>query len=569
MISRRAAVEPGLASEWLTTLPPRPLGRFFPGVRHEDETADPWGYFTIGAALMAVGYFAPYDDQLSPIYWLAIFAFGFSYVVQYGLIGNARQSFQGWLFFFLFFPKKEITVDQTALINSGVSEPFAFYGVVEIFLVVAMLLALATKSRKALDGRKDWLGGRGTYWAFLSLIIAGTINVLRLEQLTDQAPAINLFSMLQHVWPAIVAAIVWKTSASAIQTDKDVQKIFYRLFVCAVLLSFEYLGSKYLPFVPESVLYYEFDTIFGGFRSAWQSTDAGLLVGQLLIIGVAASFAVYRNQHALLATGWSCLFILVALQTFHRNSFVGAVVTFLFLAFVSFKSSRGLIVAGAVAVTSIVIVSPSTAERLVDVFGLENAKSDAYAFLQTDTVQLRLGNVLRGVEVFLHEPLLGCGPGNLPEFMGSPLVPNFFSVGLYNFEAQRAYDMVFEGLAKTNSHNLASDLAAEYGIFGIAALLLFAKDGMSLSRRVLAARRRDQRVPAPERSTGSGEAALGPLIGLVVYFSFQSIPLTFAAIALLVRLGRVAVPLTQGNTMVRVLTAQPSMRILPPRPLVS
>lgn len=488
-------------------------------------------FFLWGIALMYVGYFTPYSGTTFALYVAAMLLGGLLYIVYAAFRAAPENSLYFWLVMFLFFPKKEIPARMPSLFNVGFGFAEAsgsLYYVLDIVLIFALVVCTIRRLRS--DGIVDPPVKTKCLW--VSFLLVGSVGVLHVFLMGRHAfipglPAYGGYFM--SFWPLVDGMIVFSACFVLLRHPKQFEKICMILLAASALLFIEYGLARFSHVLPEKVVFYSLN-YRGAFRSTIASGD--LFVGQLMIMGVAASLYFHIVKRAWIYLVLALLYSVVLVETFNRCSIFALLVM---LAALIPRTPRfakaslaGLLIA--------VILLPE-AMSFINSFSASPAPASLSAskvdgMLGTASTLDRIGAIVRGLDVFLLYPVLGVGPGQLVGFMSAPVIPSVIDSSALPLAAAWFYDQIATGAHPTGPHNLLVRFMGEYGITGFAAGL-FAVYWLASSYLALLMQNRHARASEPTVITVSISHAA--LLGYGTYFMFQAEPMIFGLLFLLVR----------------------------------
>jgi len=501
-----------------------------------------WTIFFLGVVLMAAGCFVPYSAGLLLAYTLCLVFYGIVYFVYFGCVAPPEMAFYNWVYFFFLFPKKGVRGEYEVLLAVLFRHrDYSLYEIGEILIVVTLVFVLLARRGKASRRLRPWKPFKGLFWFSCAACIVGLCH-LGLCLAGYKTELYDGLRMWRALWPLIVGGVIWTASERFIEQERQMARIMFVGFLAACGLAGEFLISKYTSLLPAGVLYFEFDPQLGNFRSAWQSTggESGLLVGQMLIAGIGGAYGWLRLRRPVTAVACIGLFLYVILFTYNRGSLVAGLGAAAVIGWLAVRRWRGGVTVLVACLIALVIVDWSGKYWLIRALGVDTTKIGEQTFFDASSLSLRLGAQLRGIEVFLHEPLLGAGPGHLWAEMVNPAVPQRFDAQKVSDRSQEMYAAVTNPDYKTNSHNLGVDLIAEYGIAGLGVVVLFlavmVRLGLDLAGKRFSHADRSLRRNARLNCIG----AYAVLVGMCIYYYTQAAPLLFGLLALMLRMVIVA-----------------------------
>jgi hypothetical protein len=501
-----------------------------------------WIMFLAGAVLMAAGCFVPYSAGLLFCYVLCLAVYGVAYFLYYGIVAAPRQAFFNWIFFFFLFPKKAVRGEYDVLLSRMLGHrDFSFYEMSEILIVGTLVFVLLVRPIKEHKRLPPWKPFNGLFWFSYMAVTVGLLNLALC--ISGFKPALyDGLVMWRSLWPLIVGIVIWTASGRFIRRQGEIKIIMLTGVLAAFGLALEFLVSKYTRLLPATVLYFEFDPQLGNFRSAWQSTggESGLLVGQLMIIGIGCTYGWLFFRRPAITMACVGLFLWVLLYTYNRGSLAAGFGACIIIGWLAARRWRLVVIAFVACAAALFAIDWNGKYWLIQRLGVAEVKTGDSTFFGTRSVFERLGAQMRGVEVFLHEPILGAGPGHLWAQMGSPSVPQIFDIQKANESSQGMYSAVSNPEYKTNTHNLAVDFMAEYGIVGLCVEMLFLTALIRVGFGIACARFSNERLDGFPMAKAHCIGAYGALAGICIYFSTQAVPLLYGLMALMLRVALVS-----------------------------
>lgn len=494
--------------------------------------------FLGGVALMAAGCFVPSSARMLLLYEVCLAVYAIAYFYYYVVVAPPRQAFFNWVCLLFLFPKKAVRGEYNVLLSAMFGHrSFSFYEILDVIMIGTLAAILLTRPTRESNGRRPWKPFSAVFWSSCLMAAVGLLHLgLCLAGLGSDP--YNGLEMWRALWPLLEGIVIWMASGRFIRSQEDIGRIFLVGFLGAGGLVCEFLVSKYTSLLPGRLLYFEFDPQLGNFRSAWESSGAesGLLVGQLLIVGIGCACGRLLLRRPMLATASVLSFLLVILYTYNRGSLVAGFMAVIIIMWLATRRWRHMMIVLLILAVFAIRVDWEVKGHLVHALGLENVKTAESSFFGGNSLFQRIGAQMRATEVFLDMPLLGAGPGRLGMQMANPAVPQIFNMENFNDSIQGMYRWVMDPEHMTNSHNLGTDLIAEYGLCGLSTIFLFlltmAWVGWALAR--------PSRIRLSPRKASYGIAAYGALAGMCVYYCTQAIPLQFGLLAMLLRMVVVA-----------------------------
>jgi hypothetical protein len=496
-----------------------------------------WIIFLAGVVLMAAGCFVPYSAGLLFCYVLCLAAYGVAYFLYYGLVAAPRQAFFNWIYFFFLFPKKAVRGEFDVLLSRMLGHrDFSFYEISEILIVGTLVFVLLIRPIKEHKCLPPWKPFGGLFWFSCMAVAVGLIN-LTLCISGFKPELYDGLVMWRALWPLIVGIVIWTGSSRFVRRRKDVAIIMFVGFLAAGGLAVEFVISKYTSLLPTGVLYYEFDPQLGNFRSAWQSTGAesGLLVGQLMITGIGCTYGWLFFRRPAFTMACLGLFLGVLLYTYNRGSLAAGLGACITMAWLAARRWRLAVIALVACCAALFAVDWNGKYWLIQRLGVAEVKTGDSTFFGTRSLFERLGAQMRGVEVFVHEPIVGAGPGHLWTQMSSPSVPQIFDIQKASESSQVMYSVVTNPESKSNTHNLAIDVMAEYGVVGLCVGVLFLLALIRVGVLMTHVRFSNERLNGFPVAKAHCIGACGALVGICIYFSTQAVPLLYGLMALILR----------------------------------
>jgi O-antigen ligase len=495
-------------------------------------------FFLTGVVLMYFGYFTPYSEIGSVVYFTVLVCVGILYCVYFGLIAPPHISIYNWLLMFFFFPKKELKPDMPSLMNVGFgfeTVSISMYTILDVFIIGTIAIAVLAR-RKSFVCQKMFPNIRRLVFFSYMIILIGLIHILIIPADTDivatQQDYTNIIATQQYgimflsLFPLIAAVILFKGAMYFINTREAVERIFFYALASSFLLVIEYILSRYTSILPQGVVYYALN-YRGAFRSVLHSGD--LLVSLILILGSASCLYFLLSRRKVIYGVLCILFILLILLTYNRGSVLAAMAMSAIVLMVHYRLTiKKTLLAFAIilSITSFLIDYNSLLSTLLEKIDFVDAvmyyaEYRESGILSLDSMSSRAESQIRAIDVFLNYPIFGVGPGLAQDFMNSNSVASFLGE---------------EGLTVGhNPHNLYISVLTEYGLFGIGFVLSLGIVIICFYRSITkGSKRNTYRNQDSYRLTRL--LSYAAIVGYLIYYLFQAVPLIYGLIFLLLRL---------------------------------
>jgi O-antigen ligase len=351
------------------------------------------------------------------------------------------------------------------------------------FAIAAGWLAYCASRQRLIRGRTPWLP------ALLIYLLVITVSV---TQATDFILSIKELLKLGEMITAYLVGV------TVVRTRADVRRLFIVLFLAVIAESSVGVMQAILHAGPSSFARGGFLRASGTF--AQPNPFAGYLNMTLPLAVTMLAYRVFPRLPmwvVLLATGGGVL------TSLSRGAQLATLTALVVMAAVALPKSRALIGAGIIAGSMVILagsigVVPSTViNNLAAQFGV--AKLDvANPTPDNWAVTERLAHMEAGLAMFAAHPILGVGIGNYPaaysKYQVAPVWVNPLG----------------------QAHNYYINIAAEAGVFGFLAFLLFEGSAAVISYQAF------QRATEPlDRAIALG--GLGVIAGVAVHSFFDDI----------------------------------------------
>ena len=419
-----------------------------------------------------IGYLCKYSQLLYLMFWFLFCAYALTYVVYFGMITKPERSLYAYLFLWCFFPKRNIPADSLlGVLNMPDLVGVSLFSMLEIIAVIAIIAALLLRGRRWAEDR--W---KGFYLLLLAASFFSILSYFYMKRPTafPIIPGEGLYKFL-HIMPLFYGLIFLSGAAAFIKKRVHVEAIMTIFLLTGITLTIELIVFKYLKLFP-ALHYWAF--LRGRLNSLifYDFTIVGLIS---MISILCALYFIFTRKRYMFLLGAPLLFLPI-IGIYQRAHIIATLMALAFFFWLILPGRRRMLfisISGIVLLCLFVLINYNQVfVSKVEMVLSGEARPGGY--FNTDSFFTRLGIWSRASDIFLFSFPLGVGAGMLPYYMSSssprimPVYSSHYSV--YDRPiAQIIYDQIVSGERTTGAHNFYLSFVTEYGIFGVAALIIF------------------------------------------------------------------------------------------------
>ena len=430
----------------------------------------------------------------------------------------------------------------------------SFYQIMDLFFVAPLIITVLFRTgigfRRVVSPAISLF-----YLLFLLMVVVGFFHIFQSPSDRGIVGDISYERIFLASWPEIVGIIIFPASLILLKSITSVESIYKIGILAGSLLFFEYFVGL-MGLLPDDVIYYSLN-YRGGFRSVSQSGD--LFVGLILIFSTASALYYFLTRRHIGYLALVVMFSYLNLATLNRASMIGLIIMALWLFWFSGHGPRvrivmygGLLAIAWLLYAELTEIGFTSVGNLFDIGQIYRTSGTDYFDLSSGVD--RLGAMIRGFDVFLYTPVIGAGPGNVIDYMSSSIVPRYIGPEGYGEGSFEFYWLIWTNQHPTNTHNIVTNLLAEYGI--VVVFLAFA--GVAAARSVWSSFRKTIATSNYPESVAR-LTSFAALIGYGAYFGFQAWPEIYGMLFLLLRISM----LSSEQIEMHASSTQKTERILP------
>jgi hypothetical protein len=410
----------------------------------------------VAVCITIYGYFSQFSEIGFVLLMISVIVYVLTYSIYFIYLAPRVWSLYYWVALVIFFPHHDFPQNSMVAIGLGVEYPnMSFYLVFQTISMIPILVNIIKMNRNSLFFFPK--SARIIYIGVVIMMLFGVMGSLIQMMGKEGFEKINIENTIFGIYPVLISLVVFPAAMNLINSQKCVEVIYKIILYGALMIAFELIIYKVLDI---SALDRWVFGNYGNFRSLLYHDN--LRVGIVAILGFCLSYYFYVVSGKKRFLIYIFLLIWLLIETHVRGLLVSGAIGLIFMSYNnSSKYAKYILTIGLVIVITTISLEGLLFQYIIGERAIEGAFSLSSIFS-------RFGAQLRGIDVFLYEPLFGVGPGNMSTYLSTVqgIPANFYNDDL-NENTMTLYRMLANNERETGTHNIYIRLLVEYGFMAI------------------------------------------------------------------------------------------------------